>query len=228
MKILIAEDENRLRQSLKRGFEFEKFIVDEAENGSEAIYQIKNNQYDVVILDWMMPKKTGLEVCAEMRSANIFTPVIMLTAKGQIKDKVEALNIGADDYLVKPFSFMELVARVKALARRPVKMQDEILKVGDLELNTSTFAAKRFNKNIELSKTEYKLLKYLMRNPGQIISKENLIQNVWDFDADILPNTVEAHIKTLRAKIDKKFSKSTKLIQTVRGFGYKIEGKNVK
>lgn len=147
----------------------------------------------------------------------------MLTAKGQIRDRVAGLNAGADDYLTKPFSFEELLARVRALMRRPQDVLNNALKVGDLELDTVTYAIRRGTANIELTQTEFALLEYLMRNYGRVLSKTNIINHVWDFDADVLPNTVEAYIGYLRNKIDKPFPDKPALIQTVRGFGYKIE-----
>ena len=171
----------------------------------------------------MLPLKEGVEVCKELRKSNIKTPIIMLTAKSGVNDKVEGLDAGADDYLAKPFSLDELLARIRALLRRPNNIVSDELKVGDLILNTTTFEARRDDKLINLSKKEYDLLEYLMRNANRIISKEKIINHVWDFDSDILPNTVEVYMGYLRNKIDKPF-KDKKMLQTVRGFGYKLEG----
>ena len=171
----------------------------------------------------MLPLKEGVEVCKELRESNIKTPIIMLTAKSGVNDKIEGLDAGADDYLAKPFSLDELLARIRALLRRPNVILNEEIKVGDLILNTTTFEAKRNGKTIILSKKEYDLLEYLMRNANKTISKEKIINHVWDFDSDILPNTVEVYMGYLRNKIDKPF-KDKKMLQTVRGFGYKIEG----
>ena len=170
-------------------------------------------------------KYEGVEVCKELRKSNIKTPIIMLTAKSGVNDKVEGLDAGADDYLAKPFSLDELLARIRAVLRRGsslVNVNDE-LKVGDLTLNTSTFEVKRSGILINLSKKEYDLLEYFMINANKTISKENLINHVWDYDSDILLNTVEVYIGYLRNKIDKPF-KDKKMLQTVRGFGYKLEG----
>jgi DNA-binding response OmpR family regulator len=171
----------------------------------------------------MLPKIPGLEICKKLREAGNHTPILILTAMGEIDDRVVGLNSGADDYLVKPFAFTELLARIKALNRRPVKSTGAILRIDDLSLNTLTYEVKRSDKSINLSKKEYALLEYMIRHPNVILTKDQLINNVWDYEADILPNTVEVYIGYLRNKIDRPFKKSSKLIQTIRGFGYKIE-----
>jgi DNA-binding response OmpR family regulator len=163
-----------------------------------------------------------LEICRRIREAGIRTPIIMLTAKSQIRDRVEGLNAGADDYLIKPFSFEELLARIRALLRRPAEACDNILRAGDLRLDTINYDVRRGKKRIKLTSTEFSLLEYLLRNQGRVISKDKIIGHVWDFDSDILPNTVEAYIGSLRRKIDKPFA-GQPLIHTIRGFGYKVE-----
>jgi DNA-binding response OmpR family regulator len=163
----------------------------------------------------------GAEICETLRREGNHTPVLMLTARDQVRDRVQGLNSGADDYVVKPFSFEELLARVKALLRRPHESLGEVLSVGDLTLNTTTHEVRRAEKAIQVSSKEYALLEYLMRNKNKVLSKHNIITHVWDFDADILPNTVEVFVAYLRAKIDKPFG-GPALLQTVRGFGYKI------
>jgi DNA-binding response OmpR family regulator len=170
----------------------------------------------------MLPNLTGDEILTQIRTKNIHTPVLMLTAKGQTEDKVEMLNTGADDYLTKPFAFSELVARIKALGRRPQKSLDNELRVKDLTLNTQTYEVKRANKEIKLSSKEFSLLEYLMRHPGKIVKKDQIIMQVWSYESDILPNSVEVYIKHLRDKIDKPFTNKPNLIHTIRGFGYKI------
>ena len=202
---------------------YEDFDVTIASDGEEALVLGKDEDFDCIILDRMLPLKEGVEVCKELRESNIKTPIIMLTAKSGVNDKVEGLDAGADDYLAKPFSLDELLARIRALLRRPNNIVSDELKVGDLILNTTTFEARRDDKLINLSKKEYDLLEYLMRNANRIISKEKIINHVWDFDSDILPNTVEVYMGYLRNKIDKPF-KDKKMLQTVRGFGYKLEG----
>jgi two component transcriptional regulator, winged helix family len=222
-KILLVEDEGKIANAVARGLKYEDFDVTIASDGEEALVLGKDEYFDCIILDRMLPLKEGVEVCKELRESNIKTPIIMLTAKSGVNDKVEGLDAGADDYLAKPFSLDELLARIRALLRRPNNIVSDELKVGDLILNTTTFEARRDDKLINLSKKEYDLLEYLMRNANRIISKEKIINHVWDFDSDILPNTVEVYMGYLRNKIDKPF-KDKKMLQTVRGFGYKLEG----
>jgi DNA-binding response OmpR family regulator len=174
----------------------------------------------------MLPKIDGLQICKKLRKEEgIHTPVLILTAKGEVEDKVEGLNSGADDYLAKPFAFTELLARIKALSRRPKQTLDPVLQVKDLSLNTLTYEVKRGGKGIKLSKTEYSLLEYLMRFKDKILTKEQIINHVWDYDADVLPNTVEVYVGYLRNKIEKPFKNKLPLIRTVRGFGYMITQK---
>ena len=213
-KILLVEDESKIANAVARGLKYEGFEVSIASDGEEALILGKDEEFDCIVLDRMLPLKEGVEVCKELRESNIKTPIIMLTAKSGVNDKIEGLDAGADDYLAKPF---------RALLRRPNVILNEEIKVGDLVLNTTTFEAKRNGKTIILSKKEYDLLEYLMRNANKTISKEKIINHVWDFDSDILPNTVEVYMGYLRNKIDKPF-KDKKMLQTVRGFGYKIEG----
>ena len=222
-KILLVEDESKIANAVARGLKYEGFEVSIASDGEEALILGKDEEFDCIVLDRMLPLKEGVEVCKELRESNIKTPIIMLTAKSGVNDKIEGLDAGADDYLAKPFSLDELLARIRALLRRPNVILNEEIKVGDLVLNTTTFEAKRNGKTIILSKKEYDLLEYLMRNANKTISKEKIINYVWDFDSDILPNTVEVYMGYLRNKIDKPF-KDKKMLQTVRGFGYKIEG----
>lgn len=222
MKVLLVEDEHKIARAISLGFRQEKANVEVAYNGEEGLSAALGDDYDVIILDRMLPGGIdGVDICRKIRAQGIQTPVIILTAKSQIRDKVGGLNAGADDYLTKPFSFEELLARVRAVMRRPQDNIGNVLQVEDLTLDTITFEVKRTGQSIRLSNTEFSLLEYLMRNYGRVLSKANIINHVWDFDADILPNTVEAYIGYLRTKIDKPF-KSTELIQTVRGFGYKI------
>jgi len=221
MKVLIVEDEPKIAGAIARGLKYENFITEICPDGDSGLAAALGDEYDVIILDRMLPGVEGLEITRQVRTAGIKTPILILTAKSQIRDRVEGLNTGADDYLVKPFSFEELLARIRALLRRPTDTTDNVLKVGDLTLDTTSFDVRRGKKRIKLTKTEYGLLEYLMRNADRIISKDKLIGHVWDFDADILPNTVEAYIGSLRRKIDKPF-KSTSLLHTYRGFGYKI------
>ena len=171
----------------------------------------------------MLPEVDGIAICRMLRDKKYKTPILMLTAKDKISDRVEGLDAGADDYLIKPFAFEELLARIRALMRRPKDVSENILKVGDLELNRATYQVARDSEEIKLSTKEFALLEYLMRNTDRILTKDNIIEHVWDYDADILPNTVEVYIGYLRNKIDKPFSKKPNLIKTARGFGYRLK-----
>jgi len=222
MRILIIEDDRKIARAIKKGLEQEAFAVDIAADYDEGLGLAVTQEYDLLILDRLLPGfSDGVDVCKEVRERGMEIPILMLTARDKVKDRVEGLKSGADDYLVKPFAFEELLARVKALLRRPPRTVDEVLKVSDLTLNTGTFKAERAGVEIPLSKTEYALLEYLMRNESIVLSRESIISHVWDYDADVLPNTVEVYIGYLRSKVDKPF-KGKALIHTVRGFGYMI------
>jgi len=222
MRILVVEDEHLIANSIKKGLEQEKYAVDVAHRGDEGYDMAFEDGYDLLILDLMLPEMDGIEICKKLREENIHTPILMLTAKGQVEDKITGLDSGADDYLVKPFSFEELLARIRALSRRPKNSLSNILKVDGLQLDTKLFEVKRDKTVIQLSSKEFGLLEYMMRNSRQILSKGQLINHVWDYDANILPNTVEVYIRNLRNKIDIPFKDKKTLIKTVRGFGYKI------
>ena len=223
MKLLLIEDEPKIAHAIKRGLEQEHSTAEVYHDGPSGLAAALADTYDVIILDRMLPGGLdGLELCEKIREKGIHTPVLMLTARGEVRDRVNGLNAGADDYLVKPFSFEELLARLRAITRRPVHTNGTKLQVGDLELDTITYDVRRGSKPIALSHTEYSLLEYLMRNEGRVLSKDTIINHVWDFDADILPNTVEAYIGYLRTKIDRPYPKR-RLIHTVRGFVYKLQ-----
>src|SRR3989339_747770 len=222
MRILVVEDEHRIANSIKKGLEQELYAVDVTYNGLDGFDLASTEDYDLLVLDLMLPGLTGLSICRQLRQKNIHTPILILTAKGQIEDKVEGLDSGADDYLTKPFSFEELLARLRALTRRPQKALSTILKVGNLTLDTTTFEVKRANSLISLSGREFSLLEFFLRHPHQIVTKEKIIGHIWNYDANILPNTVEVYVKNLRRKIDLPFKNLPPLIHTVRGFGYKI------
>jgi len=222
MRILVVEDEHKIANSIKKGLEQESFAVDVAYDGTSGYDLSSTEDYDVIVLDLLLPEIDGMEICRKLRADKIHTPILILTAKGQLEDKIEGLNAGADDYLVKPFAFEELLARIRALARRPKEAIATVLVYNDLSLNTLTFEVKRGDKEIKLSNKEFSLLEYLMRHPKQIFTKDQIIGHVWNYDADILPNTVEVYIGYLRNKIDRPFPKKQALIHTVRGFGYKI------
>lgn len=225
MRILVIEDEHKIAGAIKKGLEQERYAVDVEYDADSGYGAALNEPYDLMIIDRMLPgSMEGIDIARQLREKKIHTPILLLTAKDQVRDRVAGLNAGADDYLVKPFSFEELLARVRALLRRPAEAKTNVLKVGDLSLDTTNYGLKRGGKPIVLSSKEFALLEYLMRNAGQVLSKDNIIAHVWNFDADILPNTVEVYIGYLRGKIDKPF-KAKPLLHTLRGFGYKIEAR---
>lgn len=222
MRVLLIEDEHKIARALKKALEQESYAVDVAYDGDEGYAMATTEPYDVAIIDRMLPGEyNGLAIVKAMREAKIHTPVLLLTALGSVKDRTEGLDSGADDYLIKPFALEELLARVRALLRRPKEVQSTVLTAGDLSLDTVTYEVKRAGKIIQLTGKEFALLEYLLRNQGRPLPKELIISHVWDYDADILPNTVEVYIKYLRAKVDQPFNKQ--LIRTVRGFGYKLQ-----
>jgi two-component system, OmpR family, response regulator len=225
MRVLVVEDEHKIARALKKALELEKYAVDVVYDGDEAHAMATTEPYDLAIIDRMIPGTyDGLAVVKAMREQKVHTPVLLLTALGTTADKTKGLDSGADDYLVKPFALEELLARVRALLRRPTEQQSVILTAADLTLDTTTFKVMRAGQEIKLTSKEFALLEYLLRNQGRPLSKETIISHVWDYDADILLNTVEVYIKYLRSKVDQPF-KSAPLIQTVRGFGYKVEVK---
>jgi DNA-binding response OmpR family regulator len=224
MRILVVEDEHKIANAIKKGLEQETFSVDVAYTGFDGYDLASTEEYDLIILDWMLPEMDGMEICQKLRKANNHTPILILTAKGELEDKITGLNSGADDYLTKPFAFEELLARIRALLRRPKELMDNELKCADLTLNVSLFKVCRGNKEIMLSKKEYSLLEYLMRNKNKIVTKDQIVSHVWNYESDVLPNTVEQYIGYLRNKIDKPFKSKSQLIKTVRGFGYMLKG----
>lgn len=220
MRILIVEDEHKIANAIKKGLEQESFAVDVVYDGDEGMDFATSGDYDLVVLDHMLPGEyNGIDIIRKIRAEKIHIPVIFVTAKDGVGDRVSGLDAGADDYLVKPFAFEELLARVRALLRRPKETIPNVLTYDGLSLDMSSLRVTRENKEIELTGKEFALLEYLMRNPGRILTKENIISHVWDYDADILPNTVEVYIGYLRNKIDKGH-KDKPLIHTRRGFGY--------
>ncbi len=222
MKILIIEDEERIANTIKKGLQAEHFTVDTVYDGQTGYDMASGEDYDVIVLDRMLPKVDGIEICKRLRKEGSIVPVLMLTAKSQTEDKVEGLNCGADDYLTKPFSFDELVARIRALARRPHHTTEPVLQVRDLTLNVSTSQVVRNHEIIALSHREFALLEYLLRNKNRVLSKDHIIEHVWEYEADILPNTVEVTMRNLRNKIEKPFPQDQEIIKTIRGFGYII------
>lgn len=221
MKILIIEDEIGIANLISESLKFENYLVDNAYNGNDGLDLALINQYDLIILDIMLPDISGLDICKEIRKNQINTPIIMLTARNTTEDKIIGLDTGADDYLIKPFDLDELLARIRALLRRGSKnISDNTIKIGNLTLNTKTHDVFRAQKKIILTNKEFKLLELLMRKPNEVISRNEILEHVWDTDTDPFSNTVEVHIRYLRQKIDGNFGH--KMIQTVRGSGYKI------
>jgi len=220
MRILIVEDEVKLAHAMKRALEIQKYAVDVVNNGKDGLDFAIGEEFSLIILDIMLPGIDGIQICKRIREEGIHTPVLMLTAKGQISDKVTGLDVGADDYMVKPFSFEELFARIRALVRRPAQTNDPVLHIKDLTLDPKTFTVKRDGKIIELSAKEFSLLEYLLRNKNAVLTKDQIIAHVWNYDSDILPSTIEVHVKHLRDKID--VSDKESLIYTIRGRGYTI------
>jgi DNA-binding response OmpR family regulator len=221
MRILIVEDEEKLAKSLKAGLEKEGYAVDylTAGDAGERRIEVNHDNYDLIVLDLMLPKKDGFEICKEVREKKIRTPILVLTARYDTADKVRALDSGADDYLTKPFSIEELVARARALMRRPSEVLPNELKIQDLTLNVSTRKVFRNNKEIYLTVKEFALLEYLMRHPNQVINRNQILDHLWGFDFDSFSNVVDVHMKNLRKKINNKYRR---VLETVRGIGYKI------
>lgn len=223
MRILIVEDEHKIAHALEKALEQENYAVDVSYDGDDGYAMATTEPYDLAIVDRMIPGEyDGIGIVKAMRKAKIHTPVIILTAKGTIADRTAGLDSGADDYLVKPFALEELLARMRALLRRPVEVQQIVLTAGDLSLNTVTYEVKRGNTPIVLTSKEFALLEFLLRSQGRPSNKDTIISHVWDYNADVLPNTVEVYMKYLRQKIDDPFD-GPHLLHTARGFGYRIE-----
>jgi heavy metal response regulator len=225
MRILLVEDEARVASFIRKGLEEELYKVDVARDGTEALDIALAAEYDLIILDVRLPMRDGISVCRELRAQQNMTPILMLTARDTVDDRVRGLDAGADDYLVKPFAFQELLARLRALARRPAVVQDHILHVENLTLDTRTHKARRDAQLIELSAREYRLLEFLMRHPGQVLTRTQIAEHIWGYDFDTNSNIVDVYIRYLRSKVDDPFE--PKLIQTVRGVGYKLEARHV-
>lgn len=217
----MVEDDRKVGAFLKKGLQEEQYAVDLCRDGAEAVYQAQVNTYDAIILDVMLPGKDGFTICRELRENAVLTPILMLTAKDAIRDKVTGLSQGADDYLTKPFSFTELLARIRALLRRNQDYKTGELKVGDLILDPLRRVVSRAGKTISLTGKEYALLEYLMRNKGRILTPTMIIEHVWDRNYDGTSNVVNVYINHLREKIDRDFDQD--LIKTSRGHGFKID-----
>lgn len=220
MKILIIEDERKISSFLKKGLKSEGFTTETASDGEEGLFMAQEGNFDLIILDITLPKLDGISVCQKIRQKGMTVPIVMLTAKDEIDDRVRGLDAGADDYLTKPFSFAELLARIRALKRRQTGIVGDKLTIDDLELNQHTCEVKRAGKEIQLSNTEYRLLNYLLENQNRTVSKTAILEKVWGLDFSPESNIVEVYIKYVREKIDKNFDKP--LIQTVHGVGYRL------
>lgn len=223
MRLLVVEDEDRIAKAIKRALELHHYAVDIVDDADSGLAAAADPDYDMVILDRMLPgTMDGVAICQRLRDQGVSTPIIMLTALGEIDDRVDGLQAGADDYLQKPFAMKELIARVQTLFRRPRHTLGTTLKVDDLHYDPVTFTATRSGKKLSLSTKEIKLLSYMLYNQGQVVSKDKIINHVWDEDALIVPNTVEVYMGYLRKKIDTNFPDRPPLIHTIRGFGYRV------
>jgi heavy metal response regulator len=223
MRVLVVEDEKKIAEFVRKGLTEQGYAVDLAFDGEEALAWPAVAEFDVIILDVMLPQRDGLDVCRTLRQRGLKTPILMLTARDAIDDRVTGLDSGADDYLVKPFAFAELLARLRAVSRRQPAVLDAELRVADLEVDTSTRTASRAGHEIELTTKEYTILEYLMRNRDRVMTRTMIAEHVWNYDFDNASNVIDVHIRNLRRKIDDGFQ--TKLIRTVRGAGYRISAR---
>lgn len=220
MRVLVVEDEVKMARALRRGLEQEGYAVDTAADGEEGLFHGMENPYDVIVLDVMLPKLDGFEVCRRLRAAGRWAPVLMLTARDAVSDRIAGLDVGADDYLVKPFSFGELLARLRALLRRSPTERPAELVVGDLRLDPATHEVSRAGQRVELSVREFALLEYLMRRAGQVVTRTSILEHVWDINYDGFSNVVDVYVGYLRKKLEQPFA--SPLIRTVRGVGYML------
>lgn len=216
MKILIVEDEQKIANFLKKSLEAENYTVDHANNGTDGLFLAKTNNYDFIILDNVLPGLRGGDICLELRGRGNNVPILFLSGETKIKDKVEALDVGADDYMIKPYSLKELLSRIKALLRRPKNVQEDKEKIGNLEINRNQFTIKKDGLLIDLTRKEFNLLDLLIKNRGKVVSRGVILESVWDINADPFSNTIESHILSLRRKLDP----SRNLIKTIKGRGY--------
>lgn len=221
-KILVIEDEKKVLKLLKEGLEVENYQVDTALDGETGYVLASSNNYDVIILDILLPKKDGITILKEMRSANINTPVLLLTAKSSVEDKVEGLDCGADDYLTKPFSYAELLARIRSIVRRGASEKPAILTLADLKLDLVAHKAIRGDKIIELTRRELALLEYFMKNANRVVTRTLISEHIWNYNFDTGTNVIDVYVNHLRSKIDDGFDK--KLLHTIRGIGYIFKG----
>jgi DNA-binding response OmpR family regulator len=220
MRVLLIEDDHKAARLLTRGLQEEGFVVDVAATGEDGEVQATVNDYDVILLDWLLPGKDGVAVCRDLRAHQIATPILMLTARDGLADRVNGLTVGADDYLTKPFAFTELLARIRALLRRSRVAQPTVIRVADLTIDPAARRVTRGGAVVALTAREYAILEVLARSEGQIVSRTRLVERVWDEASDVLDNLVDAHVSHLRKKIDR--GNGVPLIHTVRGFGYRL------
>ena len=221
MRVLLVEDDVRIANFVAKGLRENSYAVDTAADGEAALYQIAVNEYDMIILDVMLPKKDGFAVCRELREKEVKTPVLMLTARDAVEDRVAGLDFGADDYLTKPFAFNELLARIRALLRRQQEIRPARIVIGDLEIDTTAQRVRRRGREISLTTKEYALLEYLARERGRVVGRSAIAEHVWDENFDAFSNLIEVYIKRLRAKMDEGFA--VQLIHTRRGAGYILD-----
>ena len=221
MRILLIEDDKTISQNIITNLIQLGFSIDSADNGNKGSYLARTNDYDLIVLDIGLPEKRGDEICKELRAADKTVPIIVLSVESELESKLTLLNSGADDYVTKPFHISELVARIRAILRRPQQIIPEIITIEDLSLNSSGMTVQRNGKTIKLTRKEFSLLEYLMKNQGKVLSRGAILEHVWDIHADIFSNTIETHILNLRRKIDK--DQPIKLIHTVPGMGYKLD-----
>jgi two-component system OmpR family response regulator len=220
MRVLVVEDEKRLAAGLRNGLEAEGFAVDVALDGTDGLWMARENEYDAIVLDIMLPGLNGYRVCGTLRDEGVWTPILILTAKDGEWDQVEALDTGADDFLVKPFSHAVLVARLRALLRRGARARPAVLAAGDLRLDPASRRAWRGDVELDLTSRETGLLEYLLRRPGEVVSKREILAHVWDYDFEGDPNVIEVYIRHLRNKLDRPFGRAA--IETIRGSGYRL------
>jgi two-component system, OmpR family, response regulator len=220
MRVLVVEDEKRLAAGLRKGLEAEGFAVDVALDGTDGLWMAREHAYDAIVLDIMLPGINGYRICATLRRDGVWTPILMLTAKGGEWDEVEALDTGADDYLTKPFAYAVLLARLRALLRRGARERPAVLEAGDLRLDPAARRAWRGQVEVELTPRELALVEFLLRRRGEVVSKREILEHVWDYDFDGDANIVEVYVLHLRGKLDRPFGRDT--IQTVRGAGYRL------
>jgi two-component system, OmpR family, response regulator len=220
MRLLVVEDEQRLAAGLRKGLEAEGFAVDVAYNGTDALWMARENPFDAIVLDVMLPGANGYQVCRTLRSESNWTPILMLTAKIGVWDEVEGLDTGADDYLAKPFSYAVLVARLRALLRRGARPRPTVLEVGDLRLDPAARDVWRGGAQIALTPREFAILEYFLHHPGEVLSKQDILDHIWDFDFDGDPNIIEVYVRRLRTKLHR--SEERPVIETIRGAGYRL------